>query len=79
MAARAEYRGIGVHGNKKVAPEIEAVEFGEAIARVVGPGKESEGFRERAKAVGEVCRKTGGKRAAVDKLLEIVECKQDNE
>jgi hypothetical protein len=39
MAARAEYRGIGIYGNKKVAPDIEAVEFGAAVARLVRPGK----------------------------------------
>jgi len=79
MAIRAEYRGIGIYGNKKVAPGIEAVEFGAAVARIVGPGKESEGFRERARAVGEVCRRVGGKRTAVDKILEMAECREDNE
>jgi UDP:flavonoid glycosyltransferase YjiC (YdhE family) len=76
MAARAEYRGIGIYGNKKVAPDIEAVEFGAAVARLVRPGKESEGFRMRAKVVGEVCRESGGKRAAVDKILEMIEGKE---
>jgi len=73
MAARAEYRGIGIYGNKRVAPDIEAGEFGMAVARIVRPGKESEGFRERARTVGEICRRAGGKRAAVDKFLEIIE------
>jgi len=72
MAVRVEYRGIGIYGNKRVAPDIEAVEFGAAVAWVLGPGKESEGFRERARVVGEVCRKAGGKRAAVDKILEFI-------
>jgi len=76
MAVRAEYRGIGIYGNKKVAPDIEAVEFGAAIARVTRPGEEPEGFRERARAVGEVCRKAGGKRAAVDKILELIAGKE---
>ena len=72
MAVRAEYLGIGIYGNKNVAPEIEAVEFGAAVARLVRPGRESEGFRTRAKDVAEACRKAGGKRAAVDKLMEII-------
>jgi hypothetical protein len=75
MAVRAEYLGIGIYGNKKVAPEIEAGEFGEAVARLVWPGKESEEFRARAKVVAGACRKAGGKSAAVDKLVEIVEGK----
>jgi hypothetical protein len=72
MAARAEYRGIGIYGNKNVAPDIEPAELGAAIARLVQPGKESEGFRTRAKVVSEACRKAGGKRRAVDKLIEIM-------
>ena len=76
MAARVEYRGIGIYGNKKVAPDIDAEEFGSAVSRLVRQGEESKGFRTRARAVGEACRKAGGKRAAVDKLLEIAEGKQ---
>lgn len=75
MAVRAEYLGIGIYGNKKVAPDIEAVEFGTAIARLVLPGRESEEFRTRAKAVAEACRKAGGKTAAVDKLIKIIDGK----
>ena len=73
MAIRAEYLGIGIYGNRNVAPDIEAVEFGTAVARLVRPGKESEGFKARAKAVSEACRNGGGKRTAVDKLIEIIE------
>ena len=72
MGTRAEYRGIGIFGNKNVAPDFETVELGTAIARLVKPGKESEGFRTRAEQIGELCRKAGGKRAAVDKVLEIM-------
>lgn len=73
MAVRAEYRAIGVYGNKKVAPDIEAVEFGEAVARLVRPGRDSEGFRARAKAAADACTAAGGKRAAVDRLMEIIQ------
>jgi len=76
MACRVEYRGIGIYGNKRVAPDIEANEFGAAVARLVRPGEELKGFRTRAKVVGEACRKAGGKRAAVDMLLEIAEGKE---
>jgi len=75
MAVRAEYLGIGIYGNKNTAPDFEAVEFGTAVARLVLPGKELEEFRTRAKVVAEACRKAGGKRTAVDKLIEIVDCK----
>ena len=76
MAVRAEYRGIGIYGNRNVAPDIETVEFGAAVTRLVRPGRESEGFRTRAKAVAEVCRRAGGRRTAVDKLIEIIEGKE---
>ena len=71
MAVRAEYRGIGIYGNKNVAPDIEA-----AVARLVRPGGESEGFRMRAEAVAEACRRARGRRTAVDKLIEIMEKKE---
>ena len=71
MATQAAYRGIGIFGNKSVAPDIDTVEFGTAVARLVKPGKESEEFRARARRIGEQCRKAGGKRAAVDKILEF--------
>lgn len=72
MAVRAEYRGIGIYGNKKVAPGIEGDEFGAALARLIRPGDESKGFRARAKTISDICRKAGGKRTAVDKLMEIL-------
>ena len=73
MAVRAEYLGIGIYGNKSVAPGIEAAKFGMAVARLIQPGKKSEGFRTRAKAIAEACRKAGGKKTAVDKLIEIID------
>lgn len=75
MAVRAEYRGIGIYGNKKAAPDIEEFEFGAAVSRLLRPGEELEGFRMRAKTVAEACRNGGGKKRAVDKLLEIIDGK----
>ena len=45
-ATRTDYRGIGIYGDKNVSLDIEAVEFGTAIARLVRPGKESGGASE---------------------------------
>ena len=44
-ANRAEYRGIGIYGNRSVAPDIDADEFPVALSRVVGNGPEAEGYR----------------------------------
>ena len=68
-AARTDYRGIGIYGNKNVSLDIEAVEFGTAITRFVRPGKES---GVRANAVVEVCRKSGEDMAAADKPIDII-------
>lgn len=75
MAVRAEYVGIGIYGNKKFAPDIQAVEFEGAVSRLLRPGEELDGFRMRAKTVAEACRKGGGKKRAVDKILEITDGK----
>ena len=48
------------------------VEFEAAVARLIGPEEQSEGFRTRAKAVAEACTKVGGKGTAVDILIAIV-------
>ena len=75
---RTEYQGIGIFVNKKAAPDFETVELVSAIAGLDKPGRELEGFRTRtSEQIGELCRKAGGKRTAVDKILEIardVEC-----
>lgn len=78
MGTRVEYLGLGIFANKNVAPDFETVELGAAVARLVKPGEESEGFRTRAQKVGELCRKAGGKRAAVDKILEIASKAQNH-
>ena len=73
MAIRAEYVGIGIYGNRTVAPGIDAAEFGAAISRLLSPGEESDKFAKRAKEVGEICRGAPGKKGAIAKILELVE------
>jgi hypothetical protein len=73
MAIRAEYVGIGIYGNRTVAPGIDATEFGAAISRLLSPGEESDKFARRAKEIGEICRGAPGKKGAAAKILELVE------
>jgi len=73
MAARVEYIGIGIYGNKSVAPEIDATEFGAAIARLLSPGEEAEKIARKAKEIGEICRNAPGKKGAAAKVLELIE------
>jgi UDP:flavonoid glycosyltransferase YjiC (YdhE family) len=74
MAARAEYVGIGIYGNRSVAPGIDATEFGAAVSRLFAPG-EAEKFTWKAKEVGEACRMAPGKKGVVAKILELAEDK----
>ena len=71
MATRAEYVGIGIYGNRSVAPEIDATEFGAAVSRLLAPGEEAERFAQKAKEIGKACRMAPGKKAAVAKILEL--------
>ena len=71
MAVRAEYAGIGIHGNRTVAPGIDAAEFGAAISRLLSPTKEAANFVQNAKETGELCRQAPGKKGVVSKILEI--------
>lgn len=73
MAARAEYVGIGIYGNRTVAPGIDAAEFGAAISRLLSPGEESEKFARRAHEIGELCRAAPGKKGAVARIMELFE------
>jgi 2-acylglycerol O-acyltransferase 1 len=73
MAVRAEYVGIGIYGNQSVAPDIDAVEFGAAISRLLSPGEEAEKFVRRAKEIWELCRAAPGKKGVATKILELAE------
>ena len=63
--------GIGVYGNGSVAPDIGAGEFAATSYRVTGPGPEAENYRTRALWISGQCRAAGGRKAAVDRILEL--------
>lgn len=75
MATRAEYLGIGIYGNRSVAPDIDATEFGAAIARLLFPSEEADEISSRAKEIGIACRNAPGKKGAVSKILESLEAR----
>ncbi|KAL0951774.1 hypothetical protein HGRIS_008445 [Hohenbuehelia grisea] len=72
-ASRAEYRGLGIYGNKSCAPGVDAVEFGNALARIVNPGPEAERIKGNATRVAKLCKEAGGKKAAVDFILSTLD------
>ncbi|KAL1675311.1 glycosyltransferase family 1 protein [Schizophyllum commune] len=75
-AVAVEYVGLGVYGNKTCAPDIDAKELSEALARVTS-GEEGVGFRERARAAGLKCREAGGRKAAADIVLSLLVKKRE--
>lgn len=86
-ATRVEYLGIGVYGNKvaghtckvdmenyKAPRMIDAKEFGGALLKVVGANKGDTAanvMKERARAVGELCKKSGGRVQAAQILTDL--------
>jgi hypothetical protein len=52
-ARRAKYLGIGVYGNRSVAPFVNSAEFRQALTTVVGNQSQSaSAIKERARSLG---------------------------
>jgi hypothetical protein len=69
FAAKVERLGVGVYGSKKSAPEVNSGEFLSALKRVLT----DEGMKDKARALGELCRKSRGRELACDKIAELAE------
>ena len=67
-----EYLGIGVYGSRSAAPRVERTELSAALTRVVGDGEEASTMRSKAKELGEIANKTGGRVKAVEKIEELL-------
>jgi hypothetical protein len=63
--------GVGLYGNKSSAPGVNAVEFGQALSRVTDMGNEGLRMKEKALWIAERCRRAGGRKAAVDFILQV--------
>ncbi|PBK62377.1 UDP-Glycosyltransferase/glycogen phosphorylase [Armillaria solidipes] len=70
-AARIEWLGIGIYGNKKSAPRVEASELSRALIKVIGGGDEAARFRAAAKSLAEDTRNYSGQVMACDKIMEL--------
>ena len=62
--------GVGLYGNKSSAPGVNATELGQALSRVTDMRNEGLKMKERALWIAERCRKAGGRKAAVDFILQ---------
>ena len=69
-AARIEYLGIGIYGNKTAAPGASTEEFGNALSAILlDKSDKSQRMHERAKTLGDLCQKSGGRKYACDVLF----------
>ncbi|KAL3263816.1 hypothetical protein ABHI18_001359 [Aspergillus niger] len=65
-AARAEWLGIGVYGNKSRAPNISAKELSKALLKVMS----NRSYKEKATEIAKLCKKEG-RVAAAEKIAEL--------
>ncbi|KAE8154048.1 diacylglycerol acyltransferase-domain-containing protein [Aspergillus avenaceus] len=66
-AARAEWLGIGVYGNKRRAPNIDAPELSKALLTVMGNAS----YKEKALELAKLCQKKEGRVAGAEKIVEL--------
>jgi hypothetical protein len=66
-ASKAEYLEIGVYGNKSCAPMVDAIEFGNALMKVVGDTN----MRGKAREMGILCKKSGGRALAASMISKL--------
>lgn len=66
-AARAEWIGIGVYGNKSKAPDVNGKELCRALLKVMG----NDSYREKAAVLQEKCR-VPGRVVGCEKLVELL-------
>ena len=59
-ANKAEYRGIGIYGNRSLALDTDVDEFAAALSWVVGTGPKIKGYRSSALGISGLCRAAGG-------------------
>lgn len=71
FAMRAEYRKIGVYGNRKAHPWIDGDELATAFKRVLGDGEEAKMIRENARKLGEEKRKKPGRECAAREIARL--------
>jgi hypothetical protein len=66
-AAKVEFLGLGVYGNKGSEPGVTNAGFTKALTTVLADRV----IREKAKAIGDLCRKMVGREVACDQITEL--------
>lgn len=62
-----------MYGSRKAAPRVQAAELSAALMRVLGGGEEASRMRTKAKELGEIVNKAGGRVKAVEKIESLLE------
>jgi UDP:flavonoid glycosyltransferase YjiC (YdhE family) len=78
FAVHAEYLGIGVWASKTSAPHPNAEEFSAGLLTVLADNQKGSAIRAKAKLLGEVSRKAGGRKKACTRILELLRSKEEN-
>lgn len=71
-AIRTEWLGVGIWGSRKTAPFWTADELESAFMKILTKTKESTKMRARAKEVGAVTRKSGGRKMAAKIVVDYM-------
>ncbi|KAL4777237.1 hypothetical protein BDW60DRAFT_202148 [Aspergillus nidulans var. acristatus] len=66
-AARAEWLGIGVYGNKSRAPDISGKELSKALTKVLG----NKSYLEKAAQLQKLCQQKEGRVEAADRIADL--------
>lgn len=72
FATHAEHLGIGIHGNRKSAPEAYAEEFCGALETVLVGGK-AKAYVKKAEELKILCQIAGGRVRAKEIILELLQ------
>ncbi|CAG8099101.1 unnamed protein product [Penicillium salamii] len=67
--SRVEWLGIGLHGSRKVAPRIAALELSSALLQVL----KDKGIQSRARHIGDLCKATEGRVFAHDQIVQYAQ------
>jgi 2-acylglycerol O-acyltransferase 1 len=68
-AARAEWLGIGVYGNKTRAPNISAKELSKALLKVMN----NKSYKDKSVEFSRLCHTKGGRVTGAEKIVEIAQ------
>lgn len=66
-AARAEWLGIGVYGNRSRAPSIDGKELSRALLKVMN----NKSYKDKSVEMSKLCHKKEGRVAGAEKIVEI--------